>query len=290
MTSTPALHVLGCGRAGRAVARCLAAGGHVCPGRIVNRHRERAQEAASFTGGEAADSFQGLEAGGWLMLGLPDGVLADETFELERLIGDWRPALVFHLSGSVPASVLALEDVPFASVHPVRAFADPRAAARRFRGTWCVAEGQPAALDRLGPAFEAAGARWLPFEARDKAAWHAATVAASNYLVTIQALAGRLADRAGLSEGQAREVLCDLQQGTLDQLRERPPGDVLTGPIERGDAAACQRLVRAAEALDAAQAALFFDLGRATLALARAKRGDRDTDADLAALFSPTSD
>jgi predicted short-subunit dehydrogenase-like oxidoreductase (DUF2520 family) len=272
------------------VARCLAEGGRVRPGRVVNRRLERAHEAAAFTGGEAAENFTGLADGGWLMLGLPDGVLADDRFDLSRLIGEWRPELVFHLSGSVPACVLELDELPVASVHPVRAFSDPEAAARRFRGTWCVAEGDPVALDRLRPAFEAAGSRWLPFEARDKAAWHAATVAASNYLVTIQALAGRLADRAGLPEPQARDVLCDLQQGTLDLLREREPREVLTGPIERGDAAACVRLVRAASSLEEGQSALFSELGRATLALARAKRGDRNSDADLAALFSPTSD
>jgi len=115
-------------------------------------------------------------------------------------------------------------------------------------------------------------------------------VAASNFLVTIQDLARNLAELAGLSEAQAAEVLCDLQQGTLESLRERSPREALTGPIERADAAACRRLAAAAAGLDAEQAQLFFRLGRATLALAREKRGEQADDPTLDQLFSATSD
>jgi len=153
-----------------------------------------------------------------------------------------------------------------------------------------VAEGDEAALSRLRPIFEAAGGRWLAFAARDKSAWHASTVAASNFLVTIQGLARELAERAGLPEAQAVTVLCDLQQGVLDTLRERTPQQALTGPIERADEAACARLVAAASGLEAHQARLFTELARATLALARDTRGSRDSDEGLECLFSATSD
>lgn len=286
----PRLHVLGCGRAAGAIARCLIDTGRVRPGLVVNRSVESARRAVTFIGGgEAAAELDERVAGDWLMLGLPDGVLGDS---LQDLIGDLpaAPRLVFHLSGSVEASVLKVTGAPSAAVHPVRAFSDPGHAAEHFTGTWCVAEGDDDVLEVLRPVFEAAGGRWLAFAARDKAAWHAATVAASNFLVTIQALARTLADRAGLSEAQAAEVLCDLQQGTLEGLRERSPRQALTGPIERGDEAACRRLVAAAVGLDHGQARLFSELGIATLELARMKRGGRDGDEGLERLFSPTSD
>lgn len=290
MSDTPALHVLGCGRAARAVARRLLDTGLVQPGLIVNRSLESARRAADFLGaGEPAVRLDESIADGWLMLGLPDGVLADCSGQLQ-LNASAAPKLIFHLSGSVEASALEDLGAPFAAVHPVRAFADPDSAAAHFAGTWCVAEGDPAALENLQPVFEAAGARWLPFTARDKAAWHAATVAASNFLVTIQDLARKLAEQAGLPEEQAAEVLCDLQQGMLDTLRERSPRQALTGPIERGDEAACRRLATAAGGLDEAHARLFSRLGRATLSLAREKRGERPEDHALEKLFSSTSD
>lgn len=289
MSEAPALHILGCGRAARAVARRLLAAGQVRPGLVVNRSLDSARAAVEFIGaGEAAERLDERVAGGWLMLGIPDGVLAGSREALERACPS-QPALAFHLSGSVEASVLAGMTAAHAAVHPVRAFADPEAAARRFSGTWCVAEGESSAMERLRPVFEAAGGHWLAFTAVEKPAWHAATVAASNYLATIHALARDLAERAGLPDEQAAEVLCDLQQGMLDTLRDRTPREALTGPIERGDEAACRRLISAADALGPISARLFSELGLATLELARAKRGSRDGDDRLAQLFSPTS-
>lgn len=290
MSEAPALHILGCGRAARAVARRLLATGRVGPGLVVNRSLESARSAVAFIGaGEAAERLDERVAGGWLMLGLPDGALAGSREALERAC-KFRPALAFHLSGSVEASVLAGLTGAHAAVHPVRAFADPESAARRFSGTWCVAEGEASAMERLRPVFEAAGGRWLAFSAVEKPAWHAATVAASNYLATIHALARELAERAGLPDEQAVEVLCDLQAGMLDTLREHTPREALTGPIERGDEAACRRLVSAADSLGPGSARLFSELGLGTLALARKKRGNREGDDRLARLFSPTSD
>jgi predicted short-subunit dehydrogenase-like oxidoreductase (DUF2520 family) len=285
MSERPRLHLLGGGRAARAVARRLVDSGGLRPGLVVNRSLESAREAVAFIGGgEAAERLDERVAGGWLMLGLPDGLLADAGDWLERAC-PVAPSLCFHLSGSVESGVLSSLGAPVAAVHPVRAFADPESAARRFAGTWCVAEGHEEALSLLRAPFEAAGGRWLAFEAVDKAAWHAATVSASNFLATIQDLARRLAAKAGLPESQAAEVLCDLQQGMLDNLRERSPREALTGPIERGDEAACRRLVAAAAGLERPSARLFGELGEATLSLARAKRGELKSDEALEALF-----
>ncbi len=286
MNRVPQLHVLGCGRAARAVARRLIRTGRVRPGLVVNRSLESARAAVEFLGaGEAVECLDERIAEGWLMLGLPDGLLAQTSHELLRQLPA-APALVFHLSGSIEAAVLNVPGTPAAAVHPVRAFSDPESAAANFDGTWCVAEGHEKALACLRPVFEAAGGRWLGFAAADKAAWHASTVAASNFLVTIQDMARELAGRAGLPEAQAIQVLCDLQQGTLESLRERCPSEVLTGPIERGDETACRRIVEAAAALEPGQARLFSELGHATLALAREKRGPLDVDESLESLFA----
>lgn len=297
MSRLPQLHILGCGRAARAVARRLVRTGRVRPGLVVNCSLGSARRAVDFLGGgAAAETLDERVADGWLMFGLPDGLLAEEEALAAMLEGvSARPELVFHLSGSVEAGVLRRFGIPAASVHPVRAFSDPESASERFDGTWCVAEGDESVLRRLEAVFVAAGARWLAFEARDKAAWHAATVAASNYLATIQDLSRTLAARAGLPADKAAEILCDLQQGMLDSLRERTPREALTGPIERGDETACTRLVEAARALDAGQGQLFSQLALATLALARDKRGERSSDRTLEAMFeagrdSPTSE
>ncbi|QKK02493.1 MAG: DUF2520 domain-containing protein [Pseudomonadota bacterium] len=287
--TAPTLHVYGCGRAGRAIARRLHQCGAVTVGQIVNRSPASAMEAAAFIGaGQPRAQFTAGIDGQWLMLGLPDGALAAAVDELrERLPG--LPALAFHLSGSAPAALLSPLGSA-AAVHPLRAFADPELAVRQFESTWCVAEGEPTALSALRLVFERAGGRWLEFAARDKHAYHAATVVASNFLVTVQALARRLATAAGLEPAQAAELLVDLQRGTLQTLRDRPPKDALTGPIERGDLAACRRLQDAAmRSLSVPEQAAFNALGQATVALAVARRGPGDSDADLLRLFGATA-
>lgn len=290
----PVLHMLGCGRAARAVARRLLATEQLRPGLIVNRSLSSAREAAAFLGaGQPAAALDERIHGGWLMLGLPDGVLADGSWlqgpALEMPLKA-APLLSFHLSGSIPAEALRPLGGQVAAIHPVRAFSHPEQAVKQFDGTWCVAEGDASALGLLQPLFTAAGGRWLEFAARDKAAWHAATVAASNFLVTVSRLAERLAEQAGLSPAQAAEVLADLQQGTLQAVRELGPKQALTGPVERSDVAACSRLVEAAARVDSSLAAEFADFARATLALAEDKRGSQPGDEALRRLFRSSSD
>lgn len=284
--SRPRLHILGCGRAARTLARRMVDSGAVDIGRVVNRDVQSAREAIAFVGaGSPAVDFDGVSAEDWLMIGLPDGEIESVVTELAR--GRWRPQLAFHLSGSVSASVLEPLTAEYAAVHPLRAFASPRNAGENFAGTWCVAEGDEKALAALEPVFESAGARWLGFRARDKAAWHAATVAASNFLVTINALARDLAEGAGMEPADARRLLAELQGGTLAALAEDAPEAVLTGPIERGDEAACRRILRAVARTAGPEAQrAFSDLALATLNLAQRKRGEREVDAVLEALFS----
>src|SRR5690625_1201634 len=151
MSTRPTLHILGCGRAARAVARCLLADGYLRPGLVANRSLDSARRAVEFIGaGEPVAQLDERIAGGWLMLGLPDGLLAPAS--LPQLPA--APSLVFHLSGSAEAGVLRSLGERVASVHPVRAFSDPALATKNFAGTWCVAEGDEAALDRLQPVFE----------------------------------------------------------------------------------------------------------------------------------------
>ncbi len=282
--TVPRLHIVGCGRTARALARVLHASGGVRIGQVVNRSRASSAEAGAFIGtGEPADSPGTLHADDWLMLGLPDGELAETAEQLAEQL-PVQPALVFHLSGSVSSEVLSPLGENRAAVHPLRAFSDPERAVMHFGGTWCVAEGSAAVLDTLAPVFERAEARFVTFAPANKAAWHAATVAASNFLVVINGLARELAVQAGVAEDDARHMLADLQAGTLASLKDMPAAQALTGPFERADVAASRRLHAAVhEVLSPSRAALFDALTRGTVELAQDKRGQRDADAEFLA-------
>ena len=285
--TVPLLHVLGGGRTARSITRVLFERGAVRVGQVCNRSLDSARKAVEFIGaGQPVESHNLGISDGWLMVGLPDGVI-EGTIAVLAEGHTQRPQLAFHLSGLVSSKALEPLGCKVASVHPLKAFSDPERAAASFAGTWCAAEGEDSALVALRSVFERVDARWVEFTPRDKAAWHAATVAASNFLVTVNALARELATVAGMAEADAAGMLHDLQQGTLGNLTEQPAARALTGPFERGDLPACQRLHAAAhQGLTPDSAALFDRLALATQKLARSKRGDRPDDEELARLFA----
>jgi predicted short-subunit dehydrogenase-like oxidoreductase (DUF2520 family) len=82
----------------------------------------------------------------------------------------------------------------------------------------------------------------VPEEAR--AAYHAAAAMASNFLVALEESAVSLLDAAGIEDG--RELLAPLVLRTAANWAEHG-GDVLTGPIARGDEVTVQRHLEAIE-------------------------------------------
>lgn len=283
----PRLHCLGCGRAAKVILRWLREQARVDIGQICNRSLASARRAVDFIGaGEAVEVLAADLSGDWLLMGLPDGELEAAALGLScRMPGQF--ALAFHLSGSMPASVLDPLGVPVAAVHPVRAFADADSALAAMPGTRLVGEGQAQPLDRLRTIFEQAGGRWLVIDGGGKAAYHAATVVASNYLVTLNQLARTLAAASGLSTPDAVDLLDGLQRAGLDVLGQSAPAQALTGPIERGDVAAVARLVAAADGQG--QGGLFRALGRATLDIAMSARGQKPSDPAMRVILADAS-
>lgn len=282
---TPRLHLLGAGRTARTLARLWQEAGVLTIGQVCNRSRSSAESAVAWIGqGLPVECFDGVEAADWLLIGVPDSVIAEVAQQSLP-----RTALAFHLSGAEPAALLKGCAESVASVHPVCAFADPDLARRQFPGRFAVGEGDAAALDRLMPAFEAIGARTLRFAPSDKRLYHAAMISASNFLCTLDQLSEDLAVAAGLDVGDARRLIATLQSGALETIADRGGAAALTGPIERGDAATCAALmnrVRAHAGTDVTFRARVLPLLRAlagaTLDLAQRKQPERD--AELEAL------
>jgi predicted short-subunit dehydrogenase-like oxidoreductase (DUF2520 family) len=71
----------------------------------------------------------------------------------------------------------------------------------------------------------------------DRAAYHAAASMASNFLVTLEGAAERLAATAGVD----RAALVPLVRATLENWAALGPERALTGPIARGDEATVAR-------------------------------------------------
>ena len=162
---------------------------------------------------------------------------------------------VVHFSGATSVSALAAAPGPTASVHPLQTVETDRGP-DQLEGAYAAVTGDP----ELG--FEVAERLGMrPFLLADEAKplYHAATAFASNYLVTLTAVAVSLMERAGIERELALSALRPLQRRTVEATG-RPP----TGPIARGDAATvAAHLAAIGPDLDE----LYRALGRATLPL-----------------------
>lgn len=265
----PTLNIIGAGHVGRALGRLFAAGGIFAIGDVMARSAQRAQEAVAFIGaGRPVHDAGALRAAQAWMLAVPDDQIAPVCAQLDAL-GLLAGAVVFHCSGAKTSGELPARGASVASVHPVRSFADPATVAASFAGTFCGIEGDERALALLAPAFEAAGARLVPIDAHAKTVYHAASVFASNYLVTVLDAALRAYQAAGIAPEVARELARPLASETLANVLRMGPEQALSGPIARGDMATVARQQQAVSGWDAPTGELYRALAEATVALAR---------------------
>lgn len=268
--------MVGAGQVGRVLGKLFAGAGAFAVQDVLTRSEATALDALGFMGGgRAAPGYDGLRAADAWMLAVGDDQIAPVCEALAQR-GLLDGALVFHCSGAKSSSELdaaRLRGAAVASVHPVRSFADPAAVAADFAGTFCGVEGDAAALDQLLPALEAIGARPVAIDAAAKTVYHAASVFASNYLVTVMDAALRAYQAAGIPEPVARELARPLATEALANVFRIGPEAALTGPVARGDMATVARQQAAVEAWDAPTGRLYAGLVDATVGLADRKHG-----------------
>lgn len=266
------LNIVGAGHVGRVLGRLFVARGAFDVQDVLTRSHASAQDAVAFIGGgRALDAPAALRPADVWMLAVGDDQIEPVCEQLAQagLLGG---AVVFHCSGAKSSAALQASGAATASVHPVRSFADPHAVADSFDGTYCGIEGADEALALLAPAFEAIGARLVPIDAAAKTVYHAASVFASNYLVTVMDAALRAYEAAGIPADVARALAAPLATETLANVLRLGPEPALSGPIARGDMATVARQQQAVGSWDAATGKLYEALVESTVDLARRKR------------------
>jgi predicted short-subunit dehydrogenase-like oxidoreductase (DUF2520 family) len=209
----PRLGVVGAGRLGSALTSALRAAGYPVEGPAGRGERPLDCEA--------------------IVLCVPDAEIPGAA---EALAG--TAPLIGHTSGATPLAALEAAAATAAfGLHPLQSFGGD-APERAFAGAGCAIAGTtPAALglaERIARDLE-----MTPFVIAEdgRAAYHAAASVASNFLVTLEAAAERLAGGAGLEPAEARALLAPLVLQTARNWAERGPERALTGPVARGDEA-----------------------------------------------------
>lgn len=158
------------------------------------------------------------EGAALVLLCVPDGAIAEVARSIEP--GPW----VAHVSGATSLSALDPHRRRF-SLHPLQTFTRARGS-DQLDGAYGAVTAETE--DARAVAIELAETLGLqPFELADdqRVLYHAGAAVASNFLVTLRRVAGRLVEDAGAPP----EALDPLMRRTIEN------GFELTGPIARGD-------------------------------------------------------
>ena len=238
MRELDSIAVVGAGRLGTALAAALRASGLTVSGPLG---REPDVSGATL-----------------VLLCVPDGEIAAAAAAVAR------GPLVGHCSGATTLDPLAGHEA--LGLHPlmtVPAGSPPGV----FGGAAAAVDGStPRALAVAEALAERLGMRPMRVAPEDRAAYHAAASIASNFLVTLEAAAERLAGTAGVD----RQALAPLVRAAVETWVELGAETALTGPIARGDEATVARQRAAVQERTPELAPLFDALVEATRALARA--------------------
>jgi predicted short-subunit dehydrogenase-like oxidoreductase (DUF2520 family) len=199
--------VAGRGRLGSALAAALTAAGYEVLGPLGRGAT-----------GDGADA---------ILLCVPDA----EISAAAHLVAPGR--LVGHCSGATTLDVLRPHEG--FSLHPLMTVT---MAGASFRGAGAAVAGStPRALALATRLAQDLGMVPVVLDDNDRAAYHAAASIASNFLITLESAAERLAATAGVD----RELLAPLVRTTVENWAALGSERALTGPVARGDEATVAR-------------------------------------------------
>ncbi len=279
---TPNTFVVGAGPVATALAGALRTGGVPVLG-LWARRPAAARHAGAIAGVgsySAAPPDLLLEADAVLIC-VRDGAIAEVARTLIATGMISSKHVLLHCSGALSAADV-FADVRdrvggVATLHPLRAIADGRAAMRELTGTMFGIEGDERGLLVARDLVTALGGRALELRGERMAAYHAAAAMASNYVVTLLDAAVSLLGSSGVPAEDAVAALGALAAGAVANVREHGTVAGLTGPIRRGDRATVARHL---EVLPAALRPLYCELGLRTVGLARQIEGAEAPTAD----------
>lgn len=272
---TSSLNIIGPGRVGRTLGALLQRAGLCAVQDVLSAEIATAESAVSFmNGGRAVRVLRDMRPAGLWLLTPPDASIASIATALAATGHVGQGDVVFHCSGSQSASLLAplaAAGALIASVHPLKSFANPAAAVQTFKGTYCAAEGDAAALAVLKPLFEQLGARIAIIDPAGKTLYHAASVLVCNDLTALMEAGLRVYEGAGIERHAAQAMMEPLVRETLDNVFALGTTRALTGPVARGDAGVLARQLAALNTLDPRIADAYRALNQIALDLARAQ-------------------
>lgn len=272
--------VVGAGRVGLSVARALARTGHAVD--VLTRTARELPEPLS---PPTTSWGPALAKSALVIVAVPDDAIGSVATALASTRTITADHCVLHTSGLHDRSALAaLADSGAArgSWHPLQTFALPAGEPAALPGSPAIIEGDERALAVARQLADLLHLRpVIEMPAAGKAAYHAAAVFASSYLVAIAEIAARIAGDAGARDATG-ELFLPLMRRTLANYAAAGAGR-LTGPVVRGDAGTVASHLRA---LNDGDRELYVALASEVLRLVRGRALDERAAMEIEALLT----
>ncbi|MEO8612300.1 MAG: DUF2520 domain-containing protein [Chloroflexota bacterium] len=274
----PTLGFVGAGKVGHTLARLWYAKGFSVRA-VYSRTPDHARDLADQVGAEAVESpAEVLGLADLTFLTVPDDAIHSVVDEVEKLLRDdnaLAEKAVIHTSGALDTKVLSpLSKSGFMTggLHPAFPFADVETALTGLLGATFGIEADAQVLqDWIVTLVGAVDGRIFAIPAGGKAIYHSAFVFASNYAVTLYAIAEKLLLGLGADHAVADNALNGLLAGTVANLRQQGIPAALTGPLVRGDAETIKLHLEALNRVDPDLVELYRQLAQLSLPMLEAR-------------------
>jgi predicted short-subunit dehydrogenase-like oxidoreductase (DUF2520 family) len=268
----PSFVIVGCGKVGAILAKQMKSSGYPLIG-LASKSLSSARKVADETKTELFSDkpWEVTGSADIVFITTPDGMIRETGRKITENKGFKRDAVVLHCSGALPSTILSPAKTCGASIgsmHPLQSFASPKSDTNPFKGIISAVEGDEKAVGIARQISEDLGSISLTIKTEAKTLYHAAAVAASNYLVTLQDMAFKLLEISGIPEKSAYRVLGPLISGTLSNIEKVGTVKALTGPIVRGDAETVKKHVDEIDSMAPELLNLYRTLGRYTVTIA----------------------
>lgn len=233
------LNVLGAGRVGKTLAKALKIAGWEV-GIIANRTIESSKNAVKFIG-EGRPTTTNFEESpeGILLVCLPD----DELKNLNTILKNWNLEnleSIIHTSGAISSKIFdtitnLAKNVGKASLHPIKAFADPEKSLQTIEKTYFGIEGNEKGIQTALRIVDTLNGTPINIPSELKPLYHLSAVFASNFLVGLFWIADTLYSKCEIPKSASREIILNLMNSSLENLSKLEPQKALTGPVARQD-------------------------------------------------------
>ena len=315
----PTIGVIGTGRVGQTLARLLHTKGYGVLA-VYNRTRSTADALAAIIGCEALDTPEAVvgacdltlltvaddaisEMAGMLANSSPvslspkSGTLtlededapstkdSEHRSEIDRAASILEYKAIVHTSGAHSLDSLRplnAQGAMLGSLHPAFPFAHVETAIAGLAGaSFAIEADSPILKDWLHDIVGAIGGYALDVQPEDKALYHAAMVIASNYTVTLYALAERLLSQLDARPEAIQAALLGILAPTVANIDSQGIPQALTGPLLRGDVKTIAAHLEALERSNPDIAAAYRVMARMTYPLVEARGTSTEAIEDL---------